>query len=53
MKVSIQLTRDSHNTYPTDMTIGIYDEEVEIEVNDRKVSVRKSDLIKVLRLMED
>lgn len=53
MKISITLLTDSYNTYPNDLVLEPNGDEVYLELNDRTVSVRKSDLIKALKIMED
>ena len=56
IRVELSIVRDSHNSYPCNkLEIEVYDETVGMCIgggDGRSISINKSDLVKVLKLIE-
>ena len=56
MKISLNLTRDSDNSYPEEtLDLEIFDKVVGVKISDceREVRVSKEDLIKILNMLDE
>ena len=56
MKISLNLTRDSDNSYPeATLDLEIFDKVVELKISDceREVQVSKEVLVKILKILDE